>query len=787
MQTSLSIGRIRRRLGQLRAQIRGFVLLEAFFVVLAWLICLFWVELGLDYLPVQFGYSELPPVVRGVLLGVVLVGSIALLIRFGIHRLKTPLRDKSLALLLENRYPEFGDSLVTSIEVSDSATTNPTLLESTVHKADATMGQVRLGSVLNFSRLFQFAGVASLLVASVGVFSVLSPAGFRLATERIYLLGSEKWPRRCHLEMVGFKVKRENLIEGIPELDQTVESTDGVFKIAKGSSLRLLVRAAIQSADSLDGEGHSNVDLPAKCTLRYWSDSASGVRELQPIGAPSKDSQLYSLDGQPFEGVLGNVSFDIRGDDHRIGPFRVEVVDEPAAISTDLDCVFPRYMADGFSRWSPRKVRWTGRAELPEGTRVTVSSVSNKPLARVYASLTGGPMAQAEVTPSGFEFPLTPLREQVEVEFYFVDKDGVVSEQPLSLKIESLEDRAPDVTTRLRGIGTAITPDAVVPIQGEIKDDYGVARQWVEIEPSVSGQKTDMEISIETNGQLNAKVDFREFRQEDEGAIELKPGLESRVTLVVQAEDRYDLKGPPNRGVGVRYELDIVTPSQLLRLLEQQEVNQRRRLEQIYEEISDAREYLVRSKSERPLERQVDEPEDEPDDATDSPEDPIRKQEMRLLFCQRARLQIDKAAGEVQTVMEVFEEIREQLVNNRVDAEDRKRRLAERIIQPLRQTVTETFARVQDSIDRLEILLKSLQTSISDVALSRASDENADKAIVEVETLLREVDTILGVLVKYETQNELLEIVRQLLKNQKAIHERTERLRKQKAFEGLLD
>ena len=39
----------------------------------------------------------------------------------------------------------------------------------------------------------------------------------------------------------------------------------------------------------------------------------------------------------------------------------------------------------------------------------------------------------------------------------------------------------PVVKTTLRGIGTAVTPDVVIPARGEISDDYDVDRSWFEV------------------------------------------------------------------------------------------------------------------------------------------------------------------------------------------------------------------------------------------------------------------------------------------------------------------
>jgi len=53
--------------------------------------------------------------------------------------------------------------------------------------------------------------------------------------------------------------------------------------------------------------------------------------------------------------------------------------------------------------------------------------------------------------------------------------------------------------------------------------------------------------------------------------------------------------------------------------------------------------------------------------------------------------------------------------------------------------------------------------------------------------VLAEIDAVLARLVKYETQNELLELVRRLIKEQEKIRADTSDKRQKDAFDGLLD
>ncbi len=74
--------------------------------------------------------------------------------------------------------------------------------------------------------------------------------------------------------------------------------------------------------------------------------------------------------------------------------------------------------------------------------------------------------------------------------------------------------------------------------------------------------------------------------------LALKEGQE--LTVVIKAQDRSTLEGGPFVGTSDKYELDVVSPDELLAALENREAELRRRFETIVEEFSATRELLSR-------------------------------------------------------------------------------------------------------------------------------------------------------------------------------------------------
>src|SRR5262245_40316950 len=104
---------IQQALARVRRRIRWYVWLDGLSLAVIWLGAMFWVALALDYLPVLVGASEMPALARGILLGGVAAVLAVLLYRSIVRRIWVPLRDHSMALLVERKHAGLQDSLVT--------------------------------------------------------------------------------------------------------------------------------------------------------------------------------------------------------------------------------------------------------------------------------------------------------------------------------------------------------------------------------------------------------------------------------------------------------------------------------------------------------------------------------------------------------------------------------------------------------------------------------------------------------------------------------------------------
>lgn len=765
---------IRGLLSRLRWRIRLYVWLEGLALAMLWLALTFWLALAIDYLPILVGASELPRAARGVLLAVI-GGVLALIVyRWILRRTFVRLRDRSLAVLLERRFGVFHDSLVTAVELHQqpqhAADFSEQMLSHTHQEALQHIGAVKLGGVFRLWPLAWKLVAAGALLIPIGIFSVAGNDAFSTWINRLYLLRNDPWPRSSRIEVVGIEVVPSVLgsSSGPPRL---VEFQSQSVKVAAGSSVAVKVRA----------DAGARV-VPEYCTLYYQTaDGDRGRVNLEKAGRPQDGYQLYSFDGKPFQGIVSGLRFDVVGFDHRVRDYAIQVVDIPAIVSTRVDCEFPSYV----ERLPLADQELIKGMQLARGSHVTLRSHANKPLVRVVVKNGATQAVQTiDVDPNdsrSFRYPVGTLDSDLSLEITLHDTDGIVTDRPERIFIAAVPDEAPRVRGMLRGIGTAVTPDVILPWTGSVEDDYGVGRSWIEVQVNGGQATRDFDFKLGRDGVIDAETDLRDQRT-IEGGLQIKQ--QDKLLVAVRAADKYDLESGPNQAIGDRYELDVVDPAELLRILEREELGLRRRFELIVGEMGEARDTLVRVHDDL-LAKSSGNAAEDPGAAADEPGDekldPAAKAErarsLRLLRTQRAQIQSRKSSQETLGVAESFISIRDQLVNNRVvDTEDRKSRLENQIAIPLRKIVDDRFPELDETLRGLEENLErpELAPQLADAAVQQASD------------LLAEMEAVLQKMLELETYNELVDLVRNLLKQQTELTEATKKEQKGQLLKDLI-
>ncbi|MDP6468243.1 MAG: hypothetical protein QF918_10920 [Pirellulaceae bacterium] len=783
-----------RLLSALRWRIRTYVWLEGISVAVVWVGLTFWASLAVDYLPVLLGASEMPREARAVLLAVIAIVLAWILYRWVFRRTFVRMPNRSMAMLLERRFGHFKDGLITSVELNGTEVdpdTSERMLSQTQTEAVGSLRQVRLSSVFDARPLaFSLIG-AVVLTGSVGLFYAAQANAFRIGVERIYGLGDTPWPRNAKIEVIGVSVPQSSQGSDEAVRAKLVSFVDQNVKVARGASVTLTVRA----------DGAAKV-VPEVCTIYYrTAEGDRGRVNMTRVGRIRDGFQTYSYNGKPLKGILSTVTFDVVGYDHRLRGYTMQVVDAPAVVAADLRCNFPKYMVnEELGLWLPRDVALSSGSQLPIGTDVTIIARSNKPLreVRVFDTHTEKPTTlhvdALDDDKHGFAIPLGKIHDNVSLEVTLIDTDDVASERSHRIYIGAIEDQAPTIDISLLGVGTAVTPDVLIPIQGTVRDDYGVARSWFEVMVG-DGESHELPLVVAAASEVSAEIDFRTRR--GEGDVAIKAG--DTLNLTVKAADRCDLQDPPNVGVSDHYQLEVVTPDELLSRLESRELGLRKRFEQVVTEVSEMRDSLVRVKTEGP---EAETPGADPadggseadqvdvdsnaDNSREAAEAAIvkRKWALRLLRSQRAIFQSQKSAQETLGIAASFEDIRAELINNRVETEDRKERLQNKIADPLNQIGQTLFPELDT---RLATLVGAMDKNIDALAATGKEDADtvahADAALEQANVVLLAMHDVLDNMLDLESFNELLDLVRGIIHDQERMIIETKKQQKKQLLD----
>jgi hypothetical protein len=411
--------------------------------------------------------------------------------------------------------------------------------------------------------------------------------------------------------------------------------------------------------------------------------------------------------------------------------------------------------------------------EMSDGTRFDVPfHISSRALARLTN----------ETDELLAPLPLPPDRE---IRIYLEDIDDIIGTSPTRLTINGTVDQPPLVETRLRGISTAITRRARIPVTGIIRDDYGIIKARFEFmvdanRPApgaeAAGQSAADEADVQGDNPEGEppvveeqKWRIRQFRIRPEDTpleFVLERSLDDRypaarfevlpldlqigqeLTLTVYAEDGDDVNGPHSTH-GEKYRFRVVSNEELLSILYGRELGIRRRFEQIIEEVEETKQDLALHR-----ERLAEADKLRADGNGQKQQDKLQEIDAAVgNSAGRSFHQVSKNHSEARDVAQSFLELLEELSNNGVHTDEQVRRIEALIVAPLDEITKIDFPavlttvnlfkqthekgadsrrQIGDSIETLDTLLLHMQ---------KVLDEMED--LVEFHEALKDLETII--------------------------------------------
>ena len=707
-----SLAAIRGLLAEVRRRTRHWIWAESLAMAVGVAVSGGWLTVALDRL------IEPPAWVRVAMLAAVAAAVAWVLVTRLVIRLAVPLSDESLALLVERTHPEFGAALSTAVSCGfgeAGAAIDREMLATTAASAAARAATVRCGTIFRWRRLVSLVLAAAAAVAISGVMAAARPTDAALWARRMLGVSDTPWPRRVRLEPEGFVAGRR--------------------VVARGDDVDVVVRATAAWGGP-----------PEMVELRTRSGATTRSDRMGARGGLTATGQAF---GHGLKGVDRDLDLEIRGGDARLRGLRIAVEDPPAVAALEISVTPPAYLGGG-----PRAAVASRVVPVPRGSTVSLACTSSKPLASASIAIrtTAGdgaaeaveqPIARLDAAAGATTITgTTPsIDADTAVLVRLVDAEGLVNREPVAVVLAAVPDEPPRVAVRLAGISSAVTPQAILPLEGQITDDHGLEAAEVRITAGESRRVAPLARVAVGAATVELPADRPELVRLDQANL----AIGMRLEIAVAARDRCTLAGGPHETVGETWVLDVVSAEALRALLEAREVLLRRRLEAVIDDLTNVRGRV----------------------AAGSDAD-------RAGVARRCGEAAARAAGETTEIAGEFRGIHRELVNNGLATPEVESRLLGQIAAPLDAVVTEELAAV--------IRLCRQPGATADAGAGAGAGAEVVPAVDAAVARLR---AVLERMLELESINEVIERLRGVIRVQEQIRDDTLERQRRRSREAL--
>ena len=393
--------------------------------------------------------------------------SLWILIRELWRPLSHPLSDRWLAQRLEQKIPELGGQLASTVEFSSEDYNERFGSQSLQHKSvDTAIRKLLTLDLLHFVdrrpvRIRTYLATISLLLASIVV--LIFPAHAMTAMQRLALPWQPiEWPREVTLQLQS--------VSGEPIKENDFDTQ----LFPRGTTLELHVT-------NLRG------DLPENLVLLIRDARGETRREALPRISGS-DQQPTSL-GQILLPLKDSFEFRISGGDDTDFPWMpVEVVPPPMLADLKMELIPPAYTAR-----EPEQISaGTSFVQALIGSHLRISGTANIPLKQATFATSDSDSNDFEIPSGTAQFSGMLLIERVGSQFYrlqLTDELGISNDSALRLEVVGIADAVPQVQLVSPKTDQFLTPDALLNISVTANDDVALTYLNLSLTPQDEARK----------------------------------------------------------------------------------------------------------------------------------------------------------------------------------------------------------------------------------------------------------------------------------------------------------
>jgi len=461
---------IARRLRSLRAAIRLRLLIDGLLWLLASVLGAALVTFIADYGLYLLTRQHMTVGQRLLILGLLAATLAYVVYRRLLKPLTIRLSDDDLAQVIERFHPELADRLISALQFAREADVSargasPELVARVLDETNAAIASLKATPMFRGSPLGRHALLALLAVAIlVGLFA-LRPLVMKTWLDRITTLSAAAYPKDTAIRIDG----------------------PTHIRIGRGSSLEVAVVADEQKV------------VPGEVTFQMKFASVGAVEEtVAPApGTANRFVKKFEVVSEPF-------TFFVTGGDDRTAPVTVEVAEPPALKEVSFTIEPPAY-----TRLRPITISSAqGVINVPIDSRIVVTATATKDLRQATLSLDGATPITCDVLTvqdtqgnavrrgvrGAFAVATpNPFKPSVQLRFALTDSEGFASgggSGGPQYTLVLVTDKPPTVQLATLGIAGQISTRAQIPLQITSKDDYGIKSLALEWSLASSPDKT---------------------------------------------------------------------------------------------------------------------------------------------------------------------------------------------------------------------------------------------------------------------------------------------------------
>lgn len=787
-------------LAAVRSRVRRYSVLSGLLFVAIVAAVYFWVTYGLDSGWFAIQRLELPVGLRSLMLIVAIAAAGWLLVVRVLQPLLRKHRDREIAVLLERRFPEFQDRLVTTVESSrgypGEGPVVSAMLSRTAEDAGQYAATIDTQDVFELSHLKWQGWAAGVLAVSILGYGLFQPGSLSRWWSAFVACEQTYHTRTTTLEFRAVAQPGDRR----QEFQQAEAGGSPFYLHPNGADFELEMTVP-------DGVSDGGGEWVVPDRVRVDLIRADGTRSRTYVSASS---------ARRFRFIVTRLQETIRlevlaGDFRTSVPLEVRSVEPPTVNSLEAVCTYPTYT--GWNRRRQRNVSVLGsELSLPLGTRFDLVATANKPLqsARLagdqfeisgdrtscqvipregyrVVSPPEGPLvtgdgrtvqvafqlvlesAGSEDAPDGpgtqdtagedtdressASDPRLPITSNSTLRFFLHDTDNIMSLSPQTVRIRGVEDKPPVIATRSVGVANAITRRSVIPFAGSIQDDYGVARARFEF---IVDDGTTWRVREFRTPLVPGSTEY-ELRSDEAGRperfdvqpLELSEG--QTLSIAVTATDGCTVPAPhTSRAEPVVFR--VVSNEELLSLLYTRELSMRRRFEEVIRQLEQIRDDVkFHSAAAERL-------------AAGVTGETASQDRIALTDCaRRSGDSLRVQSNELLSIKVGFEEVIEELINNQIPPRQLATDMRDRIVVPMQQILDEQMRLADNTVSEFR------------VAASRGEDcsDQVTRSVADIEAAIAGLRSILENVRDMAEFHEVLSDLNAILKDQEKIQKET--------------